>query len=85
MPIEFDLPPPDVGREIGVLTARIDWYVTDDRTIIARRNDRGANQTVIKEARLEESAHADQTLPGLLGQGMGGAAVRRPDGHPVLP
>ena len=29
--IDYDLPPPWVGKENGKLTPRIDWYVTDDR------------------------------------------------------
>ena len=29
--IDFDLPPPDVGQETGVLSPRIDWYVIDAR------------------------------------------------------
>jgi hypothetical protein len=28
--IEYDLPPPEVGKESGKLSARIAWYVTDD-------------------------------------------------------
>jgi hypothetical protein len=29
--VEYDLPPPWIGKETGKLTPRIDWYVTDDR------------------------------------------------------
>ncbi len=29
--VDFDLPPPWVGKETGKLTPWIDWYVTDDR------------------------------------------------------
>jgi hypothetical protein len=29
--VDFDLPPPWVGKETGKLTPRIDWYVTDER------------------------------------------------------
>lgn len=29
--VDFDLPPPDLGKESGTLSPRIDWYVTDDR------------------------------------------------------
>jgi hypothetical protein len=29
--VDFDLPTSDVGKETGSLSARIDWYVTDDR------------------------------------------------------
>ena len=30
--VDFDLPPADLGKETGILSPRIDWYVTDDRT-----------------------------------------------------
>jgi len=30
--VDYDLPPPDFGKESGKLTARIDWYVTDERS-----------------------------------------------------
>src|SRR5262249_10720873 len=29
--IDFDLPPPWVGKETGKITPQIDWYVTDER------------------------------------------------------
>lgn len=29
--VDFDLPPPYIGKETGKITPRIDWYVTDDR------------------------------------------------------
>ena len=29
--VDYDLPPPDHGKESGKLTARISWYVTDER------------------------------------------------------
>lgn len=29
--IDFDLPPPWVGKEVGELSPRVDWYVTDER------------------------------------------------------
>jgi hypothetical protein len=29
--VDYDLPTPDVGKETGTLSPRIDWYVTDDR------------------------------------------------------
>jgi hypothetical protein len=30
--VDYDLPPPEFGKPTGKLTARIAWYVTDDRT-----------------------------------------------------
>jgi hypothetical protein len=29
--VEYDLPPPDLGKETGTLSPRIDWYVIDER------------------------------------------------------
>jgi hypothetical protein len=29
--VEYDLPPPWIGKEAGKLSPRIDWYVTDER------------------------------------------------------
>jgi hypothetical protein len=64
--VDFDLPPPDEGKETGTLSPRIDWYVTDDRLPLrevyagARTEQRFANEAalakrmgeVIKECRL---------------------------------
>ena len=84
--IEFDLPPPDVGKEIGVLTPRIDWYVTDDRTPLPAGPLSQRISAVIKEARLDGIRPMSiERLLAFLGHGMGGAVVRRPDGRPVLP
>ena len=30
--VDFDLPPPYIGKETGKLTPRIDWFVIDERT-----------------------------------------------------
>src|SRR5262249_58952772 len=30
--VAYDLPAPKIGREVGTLSPRIDWYVVDDRT-----------------------------------------------------
>jgi len=30
--VDYDLPPPEVGKQAGKLTARIAWYVTDERS-----------------------------------------------------
>jgi hypothetical protein len=29
--VDFDLPPPDLGKESGTLSPRIDWYIIDER------------------------------------------------------
>src|SRR5207245_1197335 len=49
--IDFDLPPPDVGKETGALSPRIDWYVIDDRTRRQVQIEKRMGE-VIKEARL---------------------------------
>jgi hypothetical protein len=65
--VDYDLPPPEVGtKESGKLTARIDWYVIDERTplreVFRGRSDASiAAQSlfekkrgeVLKDARLE--------------------------------
>ena len=63
--VEFDLPPPDLGKETGTLSPRIDWYVIDDeppiRDAFVKESDNSVSQAsrlekrvgeVIKEARL---------------------------------
>jgi hypothetical protein len=50
--IDFDLPPPDVGKEIGTITPRIDWYVIDDRAMSRRGPIPGRMGEIVKEARL---------------------------------
>jgi hypothetical protein len=65
--VDYDLPPPEVGtKESGKLTARINWYVIDERTplrelfqgrsdatIAARSQFDKRKGEVLKEARLE--------------------------------
>ena len=52
--VEFDLPPPEVGKETGTLSPRIDWYVTDSVDDRRSEPDQFAKRLglVIKEARL---------------------------------
>jgi len=49
--IDFDLPPPELGKETGTLSPRIDWYVIDDRTGRQAQIEKRMGE-VIKEARL---------------------------------
>ena len=63
--VDFDLPPPDLGKETGTLSPRIDWYVIDEQppirdafvkesdtnTSLASRLEKRVGE-VIKEARL---------------------------------
>ena len=65
--VDYDLPPPEVGtKETGKLTARISWYVTDDRpplrdsfqsrsdaSVAAQSRFLERSGQVIKEAHLE--------------------------------
>ena len=64
--VDYDLPPPDHGKESGKLTARISWYVTDERMplreVFEARTDAGVAAQAqfdkrfgqaIKEARAE--------------------------------
>lgn len=63
--VDYDLPPPDIGKESGKLTARIAWYVIDERMpfreVYGPKSDTTLGQQadfqkrfgeVIKEARL---------------------------------
>ena len=64
--VDYDLPPPNFGKESGKLTARISWYVTDERMplrdVFEARTDAGVAAQAqfdkkfgqaIKEARAE--------------------------------
>ncbi len=60
--VDYDLPAPEVGQEVGKLSPRIDWYVVDDRTYcpsLSAPIDVGWHQFAkrvserIKEARLD--------------------------------
>ena len=52
--VDFDLPPPEIGKETGKLTPRLDWYVTDDRPPL-----RDAGQQAVGPA-LPEARFADR-------------------------
>ncbi len=64
--IDYDLPPPDVGKPTGALSPRIDWYVIDERKPIREVYSAKSEQVIsnattlaqkvgeaIKEARLD--------------------------------
>jgi hypothetical protein len=73
--VDYDLPPPDAGRESGKLTPRISWYVVDDpvkrpplrdvyskpsdETIAAQANFEKRKGEMIKEARNNGSRPID--------------------------
>jgi hypothetical protein len=63
--VDYDLPPPDLGKETGILSPHIDWYITDDRPPLRegfQRSNRSVEVAqdkmnkrlgeVVKEARL---------------------------------
>jgi hypothetical protein len=84
--IDFDLPSPEVGKEIGVLTPRIDWYITDSRTPLPAGPLPQRISAVIKEARLDGIRPMPiERLLAFLGHGMGRPVAGRPDARPILP
>jgi hypothetical protein len=50
--VDFDLPPPDVGKESGTLTPRIDWYVLDERMPLRDVYSPKSDQSISREAAL---------------------------------
>jgi F0F1-type ATP synthase membrane subunit b/b' len=52
--VDFDLPPPDVGRESGTLSPRIDWYVIDERPPLRERFRARSEVSLSSEAALEK-------------------------------
>ena len=83
--IEFDLPPPNVGKETGKIGPRIDWYVVDGRNLSQPKAFSQRVGAVMKEARLVgiRPISVDRLL-AFLGYGMGKAAVgERPAGGKI--
>jgi hypothetical protein len=52
--VDFDLPPPDLGKETGTLSPRIDWYVTDDEPPIRDAFVRETENSMSAASRLEK-------------------------------
>jgi hypothetical protein len=78
--IDFDLPAPDVGKETGTLSPRIDWYVIDDRTPSQEVGSSLKKRTgeVIKEARVNGTRPMPiGRLLAFLGYGMSQPAMAR--------
>lgn len=48
--VVYDLPPPDLGKETGELTARIAWYVTDDRMPLREIYGKQSEATLTQQA-----------------------------------
>jgi hypothetical protein len=91
--VDFDLPPPDVGRETGMLSPRIDWYVFDEPVLPSEQADLSKSgrspspspqfekhmREVIKEARLNGIRPIRlERLLDLLGYGIGQPSLGRP-------
>jgi hypothetical protein len=70
--VDFDLPPPEVGKVTGTLSPRIDWYVTDARPPLERGPFPTQMSSVIKEARFDGIRPMPiERLLAFLGYGMG--------------
>jgi hypothetical protein len=52
--VDFDLPPPDVGKESGSLSPRIDWYVTDDRPPLREVYEGTGEHAMVVQAQLQK-------------------------------
>ncbi len=56
--IDFDLPAPEIDKQSGTLTPRIDWYVTDDRPPLRDLVQRPNGVTPAKEAGFTDRVRA---------------------------
>jgi hypothetical protein len=52
--VEFDLPPPDLGKEYGIMSPRIDWYVIDTRPPIRETFTHQTNAGLASQAVLDK-------------------------------
>jgi hypothetical protein len=66
--VDYDLPPPEIGKETGTLTPRIDWYVIDLRMPLRgtfeRKSDANAAATAKFQTRIGE-VQRDARLNGI--------------------
>jgi hypothetical protein len=51
--VDYDLPPPDLGKETGTLSPRIDWYVIDTRMPIRDAYEHQGQQNVAAMSKLQ--------------------------------
>ncbi len=92
--VDFDLPPPDVGTETGIISPRIDWYVFDEPVLPSPQADLSKSgrspsppsqfekrvREVIFEARLNGIRPTRVArLLNLLGYGIGQHSPGRPE------
>jgi hypothetical protein len=52
--VDYDLPPPNYGKESGKLTARISWYVTDDRMPLRQLFEKRTDAAVAEQAQFDK-------------------------------
>jgi hypothetical protein len=56
--VDYDLPPPEVGKETGLLSPRIDWYVIDKRMplrqVFNEKSAEGDSRKALHDKRLGE-------------------------------
>ncbi|MGD0040942.1 MAG: hypothetical protein ABSE84_11090 [Isosphaeraceae bacterium] len=52
--VDYDLPPPDHGKESGKLSARISWYVTDERMPLREVFEARTNAGVAAQAQFDK-------------------------------
>ena len=52
--VEFDLPPPDLGKETGVLSPRIEWYVIDTRGPLREQFTHQTDAGLASQAKLDK-------------------------------
>jgi hypothetical protein len=92
--VDYDLPPPGYGNESGKLTARVDWYVTDERMPFREVFQSRSERSVAEESKFKEKygqvikqAHAEGIRPmpigkllAYLGYEMGTPLIGRSEG-----
>jgi hypothetical protein len=92
--VDYDLPPPELGKETGTLNPRIDWYVIDTRTPlrdtyepksatieVAQEKLHQKVGEVVKEARLQGIRPMTiERLLAFLGYDMNARHLGRPEG-----
>jgi hypothetical protein len=92
--VDFDLPPAELGKESGVMSPRIDWYVIDDRPPLRDTYDAKSATTEVSQEKLnkrvgevtkEARLNGIRPLPigrllAFLGYDMNAPVLGRPEG-----
>jgi len=66
--VDYDLPPPEYGKERGKLSARIAWYVTDERTALREQFQKKTDVTLAQQTEFQKKygqAVKDARLEGI--------------------